>query len=110
MGVLTVHLDKVTHLKDDDGLGMGKSDPYVLFELEQDNLLLDKNFGTQKSSKKKDDCNPVYNETFKFNIPDKVGLKNVELTCKIMDDDIVGGMCLRMPEDLSWRVQTIPSG
>lgn len=86
MGVLTIFLDKVTHLKDDDHLG--KSDPYVKFELEQDNLLLDKDFGTQKSSKKKDELNPVYGETFTFkNLP---GLKNLELTIKVMDDDIVG--------------------
>ena len=47
----------------------GASDPYVKFELEQDNLVLDKGFGKKQSSVKKDDNSPVYNETFTWNIP-----------------------------------------
>ena len=82
MGILTIVLDKVTNLKDEDTLG--KSDPYVKFELEQDNMVFDKDFGEQKSTVKKDELNPVYNETFHFNIP---SLKNMELTCKIKDKD-----------------------
>ena len=42
--------------------------------------------GDKKSSKKKDEPNPVYGETFIWNIPE---LKNMELTIKVMDDDIV---------------------
>lgn len=34
MGVLTIFLDKVTNLDDDDTIG--KSDPYVKFHLEKD--------------------------------------------------------------------------
>jgi len=82
MGVLTVYLDKITGLQDEDTLG--KSDPYVKFELEQDNLFFDKDYGEQKSSKKKDDLNPEYGETFEFEIPT---LNNMVLTCKVMDDD-----------------------
>lgn len=93
MGVLVVFLDKVTHLKDEDGIG-SESDPYVKFELEQDNMLFDKDFGEQKSSKKTDESNPVYGEEFRFELPDNVGLSNMELTCKVMDDDFVGGVCL----------------
>lgn len=37
--------------------------------MEQDNMVFDKDFGEQKSTVKKDDLNPVYNETFHFNIP-----------------------------------------
>jgi Ca2+-dependent lipid-binding protein len=101
MGILTVVLEKVTHLKDQDLLGT--SDPYVKFELEQDNLLLDKNFGEKKSSRKKSELSPVYNETFTFeNLP---GLKNLELTCKIIDDDKLDtdkmGKCKIKLEDLN---------
>eukprot|EP01083_Nonionella_stella_P049153 131123_1 len=84
MGILTIYLDKVTNISDDDLIG--KSDPYVLFELEQDNLVFDKDFGEQKSTTKKDDLNPEYGETFHFNIPT---LDNMELSVKVMDDDAV---------------------
>jgi len=67
MPILTVHLDKITNLADDDHIG--NSDPYVKFELEQDNAFFDKDFGEMKSTKKKDEQNPVYGEDFHFNIP-----------------------------------------
>lgn len=57
------------------------------FELEQNNAVFDKNQGSKKSSKKKDDLNPVYGETFIWNLET---LKNMELTCKVMDDDMMG--------------------
>ena len=84
MGILTIHLDKATNLKDKDTIG--KSDPYIKFSLEQDNLLKDKDYGDMKSTTKQGDLNPVYDETFHFNIP---SLKNMVLTVKVMDDDIV---------------------
>ena len=62
MGKIIVYLDKITNLKDTDVLG--QSDPYVKFHLEQDNWLMDKNYGRKVSSKKKDELNPVYGETF----------------------------------------------
>jgi len=64
MGVLTVVLKQIKHLRDEDTFG--KSDPYVEFELEQDNFFFDKDLGQKKSSKKKGEVNPVYNETFKW--------------------------------------------
>lgn len=83
MGVLTVYLDKLTNVRDEDGLG--KSDPYVKFHLEQDNILFDKNFGKQTSSKKKNDLNPEFGETFTFEgVP---SMNNVILNVKVMDDD-----------------------
>jgi Ca2+-dependent lipid-binding protein len=84
MGVLTVKLLKVTHLKDSDGLG--KSDPYVKFELEQDNMVFDRNYGKKVSTKKKNVLSPEYNETFEFDsVPT---MNNMVLNVKIMDDDI----------------------
>lgn len=83
MGVLTIYLDKVSNLTNKD-LGTG-SDPYVRFEMEQDNFVGDKDYGFQKSSTKHDDFNPTYGETFHFTIPT---LNNMVLTCKIMDDDV----------------------
>jgi Ca2+-dependent lipid-binding protein len=84
MGVLTIFLDKITDLKDEDGIG--RSDPYVIFELEQDNRMFDKDFGKQESSHKKGTCNPVYHETFTFsNLP---SLKNMVLTIRVYDEDI----------------------
>jgi len=50
------------------------------FELEQDNAFFDKDFGEMKSSKKKDEQNPVYGEDFHFNIPT---LNNMELKVKV---------------------------
>jgi Ca2+-dependent lipid-binding protein len=86
MGVLTVRLDKLTGLCDKDGFG--KSDPYVIFSLEQDNfgVFRDQGYGLKTSSKKANTLNPVYNETFTFS--DLPSLDNMVLTCKIMDDDI----------------------
>jgi Ca2+-dependent lipid-binding protein len=84
MGKLTIFLDKVTDLDDDDFIG--KSDPYVVFQLEKDGTFLDKNYGTKKSSKKGGTKNPVYGETFVFeNLPDE--LKDLDLNIKVMDDD-----------------------
>eukprot|EP01083_Nonionella_stella_P089124 248647_1 len=84
MGILTIFLDKATNLKDKDTVG--ESDPYVKFELEQDNVMFDKDFGEMKSTTKSGELNPVYGETFNFNIPT---LENMELKVKIMDDDVV---------------------
>eukprot|EP01083_Nonionella_stella_P061245 159628_1 len=84
MGVLTIYLDKATNLKDKDTIG--KSDPYVKFSLEQNNMLRDKSYGDMKSTTKENELNPEYGETFTFNIP---SLDNMELTVKVMDDDIV---------------------
>ena len=47
-------------------------------------MLRDKDYGEQKSTVKKDELNPVYGETFHFNIPT---LDNMVLTVKIKDDD-----------------------
>jgi Ca2+-dependent lipid-binding protein len=85
MGVLVVFLDKVTNLADDDHIG--ESDPYVKFELEQDNRFLDKDFGDRTSSKKKDESNPEYGETFTW--ADIPSLDNLVLKVKVMDDDII---------------------
>ena len=83
MGVLTVFLDKVENLIDNDRLG--KSDPYVKFQLEQDNYVLDKNFGKKESTHKRNDCSPVYGETFEWEVP---SLNNMVLWIRVMDDDI----------------------
>ena len=84
MGVLTVLLERAENLKDTDMLGGGKSDPYVLLEVEQDNLIIDKDFGEKRSTVKKDDLNPVYNETFTWELPT---LNNMKLWVKVMDED-----------------------
>ena len=64
----------------------GKSDPYVKFYLEQDNMVFDKNYGKQESSKKKNELNPVYGETFTFK--DVPSLNNMVLHVTVKDDDI----------------------
>ncbi|EJK49624.1 hypothetical protein THAOC_31479 [Thalassiosira oceanica] len=85
MGILTIHLDRATNLKDEDHIG--KSDPYFIFECEKDNFgPFDKTYGMQKSSVKQGDLNPVYNETFHFTVPD---LDNAVLKIKVMDDDLL---------------------
>merc|ERR1719401_1587363 len=65
MGILKVRLVKATNLADKDFIG--KTDPYVRLELEQDNYLFDKDYGYQVSSTKSNDLNPVWNEDFQFN-------------------------------------------
>lgn len=82
MTKLTVHLSQVTNLS---GGAFDEADPYVKFEIERDNLLFDEDFGEMVSSKKKDEANPVFNETFRFELPD---LKNMELKCTVMDSDL----------------------
>ena len=83
MGKLEVNLQKITDLKDEDHVG--KSDPYVRFELEHDNLVFDKSYGEQKSSIKEEELNPIYDETFTFE--DIPRLEKMELKVKVMDDD-----------------------
>ena len=99
MGKLIVFLDKCTNLVDEDTLG--KSDPYVKFDLEQDNLIWDKDFGDKTSTKKKDDLNPEWGETFEFEIPN---LNNMVLKVTVKDDDPVFddklGYCKIPLEDL----------
>ena len=103
MAILTVKLLKVTNLSDGDTLG--KSDPFVKFNLEQDNVVFDKNFGDKKSTKKGGQLNPVYDETFSWEIPSSMGLNNLVLRCKVMDDDPIFddklGFCKIKLEDLS---------
>ena len=92
MGVLTVLLTRITDLYDEDGVG--KSDPYVKFELEKDRWVFDKTLGKHQSSKKKNDVNPEYNETFTFeNVPSsttvnmKLHIKGKYLVKKDVSDD-----------------------
>ena len=49
-------------------------------------MFRDKDYGDQKSTTKKGDLNPVYEETFTFEIPT---LNNMELSVKVVDEDIV---------------------
>ena len=84
MGILKVRLVKATNLADKDFFG--KTDPYVKLELEQDNYFLDKDYGYQVSSTKKNELNPVWNEDFDFrNVPT---LENMVLTLRVFDKDI----------------------
>ena len=84
MGVLTVLLEKIDHLTDKDGIG--RSDPYVKFELEKDKLLFDKGYGKKESTKKRNDLNPEYNEVFEFEgVP---SLNNMVLKIWVVDDDV----------------------
>mmetsp|Transcript_5907 Transcript_5907/g.13458 ORF Transcript_5907/g.13458 Transcript_5907/m.13458 type:complete len:132 (-) Transcript_5907:113-508(-) len=84
MGILTIYLDKATNLKNKDTAG--QSDPYIKFAMEQDNMVRDKDYGEMKSTTKNNELNPVYGETFHFNIP---SLDNMELSVKVMDEDII---------------------
>ncbi len=100
MGVLTVLLEKIDNLTDKDRIG--KSDPYVKFELEKDKLVFDKGYGTKQSTKKSNDLNPEYNEVFEFDgVP---SLNNMELKIWIVDGDIGAdkrlGYCEIKLEDL----------
>jgi len=83
MPKLTIHLDQITNLIDDARRDM--ADPYVKFELEQNNAVFDKDFGEMVSSKKTNEQNPVYDEVFQFEIPN---LDNMELTVTVYDDDV----------------------
>jgi Ca2+-dependent lipid-binding protein len=49
--------------------------------------VFDKKFGTKNTSTKKDNLNPIYGETFQFEVPSTLGLHNLVLICKVMDDD-----------------------
>jgi Ca2+-dependent lipid-binding protein len=82
MGILTIYLEKITDLWDLDYEGV--SDPYVKFEIEQDNIVMDRDYGVKQSSIKKDQINPVYEETFSFYLPT---INNMVLTCRVLDDD-----------------------
>lgn len=85
MSKLTVELVKIVNLKDANP-GVDVADPYVKFDLEQNNRLWNvTNYGRMVSTIKKNDRNPVYNETFVFkDIPE---LKNMELICTVHDQD-----------------------
>merc|ERR1711939_283480 len=83
MPTLTVMLKNISNLADEDHIG--KSDPYVKFEIEKDGFFSDETVATAQSSKKKDEPNPEYNEEFQFTIE---CLDNRVLKLKVMDDDI----------------------
>ena len=106
MTVLTVHLYKITNLT--DNAHIDEADPYVKFELEQDNAIFDQDFGSMRSSKKKNEQNPVYSEDFKFEIPT---LENMELKVTVMDDDVGRddklGSCLIKLEDLDLSAEPL---
>lgn len=82
-GTLTIYLNKLTHLTDGDW--MGKTDPYVTFTCEQDNWIWDQTMGKVTSTKKANDLNPVYGETFTIPV---ASLKNLVLHVQVYDDDI----------------------
>ena len=72
-------------------LGVSKTHCGVLFLVDRSVTLLvekdnwgpiDKSYGKKTSSKKQGDQNPVYGETFTWEIPD---LKNMVLYVKVMD-------------------------
>lgn len=85
-GTLNVYLDRIEHLKDEDGIG-NKSDPYVTLELEQDNWVFDKGYGKKKSGWKRNELSPEFDETFEFpDVPDD--LENMVLSLKVWDADI----------------------
>merc|ERR1712238_640902 len=56
-------------------------------ELEQDNMLRDKDYGSMRSTTKHNDVNPVWDEEFQFTIPT---LENMELSLQLYDDDVGG--------------------
>jgi Ca2+-dependent lipid-binding protein len=84
MGILKIRLVKASNLADKDFFG--KTDPYVKLELEQDNYILDRDFGYQISSTKKNELNPVWNEDFQFGNVET--LENMVLTLRVFDKDI----------------------
>ncbi|KAI7858362.1 C2 domain-containing protein [Circinella umbellata] len=77
-GVLQVTLHEGKDLKNQDFLG--KNDPYVELWLDDDYK--------QRSSEIKNNNNPVWNETFIFNIPK--GSSDKKLYLKVLDKDLVG--------------------
>ena len=84
MGVLKVYLDRATNLADTDWIG--KTDPYVILDLKQDNWVKDRDYGYQVSSKKANDLNDVYGDTLLgHNLPN---LENMVLKVRVMDEDI----------------------
>jgi len=107
MTLLTVLLVKVTNLSD-GAMGHDEADPYVKFELEQDNAIFDKDFGKMVSSKQKNESNPVYGEEFQFELP---SLENMELTVTVMDDDFglddKLGRCKLKLEDLDLSAEPL---
>jgi len=88
-GTLKVTLIRANNLHDGDFAG--KSDPYVTFELEQDNWIGDRDMGEFESSHKEDTCNPEWNEEFTFGLDT---LDNMVLTVKVWDDDTLRDDCL----------------
>jgi len=108
MPELTVRLIKIINLSSDSR--RDKADPYVKFELEQNNIFLDKDFGNMVSTSKTDNCSPVFSEKFVFH--DLPGLDNMELKIKVMDrdpgleDDQLGHCTIKL-EDLN--LEAIPT-
>ncbi|KAI9499618.1 C2 domain-containing protein [Zychaea mexicana] len=76
-GVLTVNLYEAKELKSEDFLG--KNDPYVEMWLDDDYK--------QRSSEVSNSNNPVWNETFTFNIQE--GSHDKKLYLKVMDKDLM---------------------
>ena len=83
---------------------MNHPDPYVIFDLENNNWGLDKGYEKQTSSTKKCTCNPHYDETFTWEGVQK--LDNLELSLKVYDsdwgrDDHLGQLKLKLDDKLA---------
>jgi len=79
-GNLKVTIVEAKNLKDEDT--MGKGDPYVKLILDDHN--------SQSTKPKKGELNPVYNETFNFNIDGQKGLKLEVWDKDPGKDDLIG--------------------
>ncbi|KAI8391504.1 C2 domain-containing protein [Radiomyces spectabilis] len=77
-GVLTVKVIEARNLKDEDLAG--KNDPYV-------ELWLDEKY-KQRTEEQKNTDNPVWNQTFTFNVEEGSSLH--KLCMKVVDKDTVG--------------------
>jgi len=79
-GNLKVTVVEAKGLKDEDNIGKG--DPYVKIILDENN--------SQSTKPKKGELNPVYNETFNFNVEGQKGLKLEVWDSDPGKDDIIG--------------------
>lgn len=79
-GTLVVFVKDCSDLKDTDGIGAGKSDPYVYLEIE--------GCDAKKTATKNDDLNPEWNEEIVF--------RDIEFPCskslrmRVYDSDVLG--------------------
>merc|ERR1712224_703527 len=97
-GTLVVNVKSATNLRDADGFGLGKSDPYVVVTVP---CGAKGEPHSEKTKHKDDDLNPKWNEEKKFEIDQPMDVKGT-IIFEVLDSDMGGRADFLGKYDIEW--------